>query len=488
MSRMPRSDHAEEPPPGRPRRRGWRRLAVLAVVPLLALAVTSASAQGVWVTVPTIPTPRNALAAATAHCPEGLHGTCVYTVGGDLGPDRFEAYSPHTNVWATLPPLKTPRVSVASSTAPCPDGVRGDCVYAVGGTVGTTAVATAEAFSTETGTWLTLPPMPTARAGAAAATAPCADGLGLRGTCVYVFGGNDLINPVHNTVEAYSPATGTWATVADLQIPRVAHGGAAAPCPGALGLRGTCVYAMGGSNDTASALPSAEVYSPVLNGWMHLPDMPTGRDDWVAAATAPCPEGLRGQCVYVLGGLGTAGTLDTVEAYSTVANTWVTMPSMPTPHRELAAAHAPCPKNKKQDCVYAIAGRSDAGSTPAPTEALAIERARATHHPKPEPKPTATATPSAPKPAPSARPSARPSAPTDPFGEAAPDRMATPAPGPTTADAPSPVPAPAPAVTPGSSPSPTPTPVATPAPTPSPKPSLKPTPISTPVTTIGLRP
>ena len=51
-------------------------------------------------------------------------------------------------------------------------------------------------------------------------------------------------------------------------------------------MRGTCVYAMGGSKDTASALPSAEVYSPVLNGWMHLPDMPTGRDDWVAAWTA----------------------------------------------------------------------------------------------------------------------------------------------------------------------------------------------------------
>lgn len=225
--------------------------------------------------------------------------------------------------------------------------------------------------------------MPTPRSNAAAATAPCPDGLGLRGTCVYVFGGTDGGTTL-TTVEAYSPTTNTWATLPSMQTPRAGHAGTAAPCPGALKLKGTCVYAIGGGNTTTPDLASVEVYSPLLNAWQFLPDMPTARSDTPAAATAPCPEGMSDGCVYVLGGLNGTTGLTTAEAYSPVTNAWVTLPSMPTPHRQFGAAAAPCPKNTKSDCVYAFGGLGVGGAPTATTEAFAIER---DHAAKPEQKP-----------------------------------------------------------------------------------------------------
>ncbi|MEU9142811.1 kelch repeat-containing protein [Streptomyces sp. NPDC048349] len=372
------------------RTRGWRRIAVLAMAPLLALPAPAATAQGVWVTAPSMPTARAGVTGAAADCPEGLRGTCVYSIGGANG-GALEAYSPAVGTWATLPRMKTPRFGQATTTAPCPDGVRGDCVYAVGGIFGGGPVqATAEAYSTETNAWLTVRSMPTARANAAAATAPCPEGLGLRGTCVYVFGGTDTVNPTLATVEAYSPATNTWATLTPLKTPRAAHAGTAAPCPGDLGLKGTCVYAIGGGNTTTPDLASVEVYSPLLNAWQYVPDMPTARSDAPGAATAPCPEGMSDGCVYVLGGLNGSTGLTTAEAYSPVANAWVTLPSMPTAHREHGVAAAPCPKNTRTDCVYAYGGLDTAGAQTAVTEAFAIEREEAGPKPKPSPHPTPT--------------------------------------------------------------------------------------------------
>ncbi len=282
-------------------------------------------------------------------------------------------------------------------------------MYAIGGFWSGSPVSPvpAEAYSTETNAWLRLPapPAAVARSGAAA-TAPRPDGLGLRGTCVYVGGGSNGTSAVA-TVEAYSPATNTWATVTSLQTPRGNLAATAAACPGALGLKGTCVYAIGGS-DAFGVLASVEVYSPVLNAWQFAAPMPTARDS-LSAATAHCPEGISDGCAYALGGHDPNGiTLATVEAYSPVTNLWVTLPSMPTPRREFGAAAAPCPKNTKNTCVYAVSGFTDGGNTSGVTEAFAIER---DHHAKPAPKPNPTSTPSAqPKPSIQPRPPAE-----DPF-------------------------------------------------------------------------
>ncbi|MFD3808743.1 hypothetical protein ACFWTC_35455 [Streptomyces sp. NPDC058619] len=98
-----------------------------------------------------------------------------------------------------------PRTNPAVTTAPCPPGHRGACVYAIGGTTGgVTGSAVVEAYSVETNAWISLSFVTTARTGAAAATAPCTEGTGLRGSCVYVLGGTDTTGTATAVTEAFA--------------------------------------------------------------------------------------------------------------------------------------------------------------------------------------------------------------------------------------------------------------------------------------------
>ncbi|MGP3690663.1 Kelch repeat-containing protein [Streptomyces sp. IBSNAI002] len=390
MTHLYPADPHDRPQGGSRGLAGWRRLAVLALASVLALyTVNSASAQGVWVTLPAKPTAAAKLGAAAADCPRGWKGTCVYAVAGSGAETTLEAYNPAKGTWIRLPDLLSPaRSSVASTTADCPGEKPGDCVYATGGTTGgSNRLNHHEAYSSRMNAWLSLRPMPTARMNAGAATAPCPKGYGLRGTCVFVTGG-DAGTPTA-TVEAYSPETGTWATLPPLQQARAFHGSAAAACPSGLGLKGVCVYAFGGV-DTTATLKTAEVYSPATDTWQYLPDLPAPRRG-LGAAAAPCPEGAKGGCVYAVGGLNAAAEpVATQEAYSPAGNAWLVLPSMPTPRNELGVAAAPCSKSTKRHCVYAVGGFLSFNSDPTNvTEAFAIE------HPHGRPKP-----PSKPKPAP----------------------------------------------------------------------------------------
>ncbi|MFJ7158327.1 Kelch repeat-containing protein [Streptomyces sp. NPDC101118] len=356
------------------RSRGLRRLAVLALAPFLALSTTTASAQGVWVSVPPMPTPRYLVAGAAAKCPTGYAGTCVYAVSGDEANKVLEAYSPSANTWMTLPSMPTPRSAVAATTAPCPSGLSGDCVYTAGGSrvqaPGPSGVV--EAYSAATNTWITLPSLQTPRHSAAAATGPCPEGLGLKGSCVYVFGGEGN-GGFLSSVEAFSPQTGVWVTLTPLQTARASHAGTAAPCPSKHKHHGTCIYALGGVNASGD-LKSVEVFNPAANNWSYAPDMPTARQQ-LAAASAPCPDGMKNTCVYAMGGGTAAGTpLSTFEAYSPATNAWATLPSLPVAHRGLAGATAPCPKNTKSPCVYAYGGSTEVKpNRTSDTVAFAIE-------------------------------------------------------------------------------------------------------------------
>ncbi|MET7618828.1 hypothetical protein [Streptomyces sp. NPDC005408] len=213
----------------------------------------------------------------------------------------------------------------------------------------------------------------------AGATAPCPPGVaGLRGTCVYaVGGGNRRAGFIQlSTVEAYSPATNMWVTLPSMPTARNSLAGAAAPCPNAVvGRNETCVYAYGGfpgGGAPDDLHRTVEAYVPTPNVWATLPLMPTARSG-LAGAAAPCPKAARQICVYAFGGVRTSDALRTVEAYSPTANVWATLPSMPTARFNLAGVAAPCPDSLHRTCVYAIGG-SNGGALPLDTvEAFDIE-------------------------------------------------------------------------------------------------------------------
>ncbi len=349
----------------------YRRISLtLIALATLCLAVSRpAFAQGTWTTMPSMPTARSDLAAATG--PDGK----IYAIGG-YGPfptNKVEVYD--LNTWADAAPFPCGSGGVAAATldgkiyalvvsgngagfcfqvydtdtsswtvlpgidglgiqalvaALGPDG-RGR-IYAVRGYVNNTQIAE---YDPENRTWTTRAPMPSARLGAAAATG--ADGR------IYVMGGAGFGDTLRK-VEAYDPVTDTWTTEPDMPTshngPSVGSGGAAATGPDGR------IYVIGGNAGSA-----VEVYDVTTKNWCSCTSMPTARN---ALAAATGPDGL----IYALGGWNFGvPTFDTVEAYQPVATlNWITATSMPTARKELAAAATTGPDGR----IYAIGGRDDA--------------------------------------------------------------------------------------------------------------------------------
>lgn len=352
-------------PPGNapsptPSRRKWRRrlalAGTLAVIALLASMLPASANNGtIWTTLPSLPTARKDLASAVAPCPPGQTGSCVYTVGGGNFATQFttvESYNRLTNAWSTLPPLPTPRAALAAAAAPCPAGQTGTCLYAIGGGItagGGQYLRVVESYNPVTNAWSTVASLTTARSGLAAATAPCP--AGQTGTCVYAVGGWDGTNAL-GTVESYNPANNSWSTVRALTLPRLALGAAAASCPP--GQTGTCVYAVGGYGN-GGFTGVVESYNPTTNAWSPMAPVPTPRANAGVAATT-CPPGQSGTCVYVVGGNNTGSLLANVDAYNPATNAWTALPSLPKPRNLLAAAAMQCPPGITGSCVYASGG------------------------------------------------------------------------------------------------------------------------------------
>jgi hypothetical protein len=111
-----------------------------------------------------------------------------------------------------------------------------------------------------------------------------------------VLGGNNN-GPVAG-VEAYTPGTNSWTTVASLPVPR-------AELAGALGADGR-IYAIGGYS--GGFLTTVAAYTPSANTWTTVADLQMARY-YVGAAT-----GADGR-IYAIGGSNNAGPLSSVESY-----------------------------------------------------------------------------------------------------------------------------------------------------------------------------
>jgi len=254
-------------------------------------------------------TARQALAAAT-----GADGR-IFAIGGEGGLQQLskvEAYTPSTNTWATVAPMPTARDHLAAAR-----GADGR-IYAIGGRTvagnnSTIFHATVEAYTPSSNSWATVASMPTARLGLAAAVG--ADGR------IYAIGGNSASTVNLTTVEVYTPSSDSWATVASLNTAR----NSLAAATGADGR----IYAIGGSG-AGGAQAAMEVYDPGNDSWTPVASLPTARFG-LAAAT-----GSDGR-IYALGGY-LSGVLATTEVYDPGTNSWATKAAMPTARYLLAGA------------------------------------------------------------------------------------------------------------------------------------------------------
>jgi hypothetical protein len=112
-----------------------------------------------------------------------------------------------------------------------------------------------------------------------------------------------------NSVEKYDPGLNAWSPCTTMFTER--YGLAAAGF-------GATIFVFGGSNAVSQSLNTGEAYDTVANVWWNLPSsIPTAR----YAARAVALNGL----VYVIGGSNaTSGYLAQVEAYNPASNTWTT--------------------------------------------------------------------------------------------------------------------------------------------------------------------
>jgi Kelch motif/Bacterial Ig-like domain (group 3) len=200
---------------------------------------------------------------------------------------------------------------------------------------GNTPLGTASLGSPQPVGWNSIANMPTARDILAAATSP--DGR------IYAIGGEvsgagSDGGGRTNAVEAYSPATNSWATEASLPI-------ASDHVAAATGPDGK-IYAIGGVTNYGAGI--VQQYNPATNSWTTVANLPTQR--WGLAAVTG-PNGL----IYALGGGYYSNSLNTVEAYNTATNTWTTEASMPTPSEYLASTLGPDGR------IYAIGGYNESG-------------------------------------------------------------------------------------------------------------------------------
>jgi N-acetylneuraminic acid mutarotase len=267
------------------------------------LTTTAAAAAGSWHTAAPMAVKRESLGVGA------LNGT-LYAMGGfDFPnyPTSVEAYNSATNTWALVANMLVPRFNLGV-------GVLGGLLYAVGGARGRSTgtalpLASVETYHPANDSWALVAPMTEKR--------DC-PGVGVLGGLLYAVGGeNDDGFEGHQflqTVEAYNPATNTWAghnLIAPMHEPRSSMG---------VGVLGGLLYAVGGDSGDVY-LASVEAYHPGTNTWTLVAPMSVNRVNLGV--------GVLGGLLYAAGGYDMdRNFLASVEAYNPATNSWALVAPM----------------------------------------------------------------------------------------------------------------------------------------------------------------
>jgi Kelch motif/Galactose oxidase, central domain len=243
-----------------------------------------------WSALPSMPTARSGVAAATS--PGRIH-----VLGGNNGNadvvTTHEVYEPANDAWTTAAPLPSPRTMFAAVSGP--DGL----IYAIGGFAAENPIATVDAYDPASDTWTSKAPMHSTRAWHGAVLGP--DGL------IYAIGGatQSVGSPptALSSMETFNVKTNTW-TTSSYSLPVATCGLAAAVDPNGF----ICI--VGGDNPgIATPTANAYLYNAASPGWISQPPMSGGRA--ILAATTG-PDGL----IYAIGGTDSNNTLATVAAFT----------------------------------------------------------------------------------------------------------------------------------------------------------------------------
>lgn len=300
------------------------RLNLVAVILAICFAARAGRTDG-WTTVASMPAPKFLHGAATGS--DGL----IYAFGGtaDDGPPvtaTVFAYDFSADSWTAAPPLAAgPRRNF---------GYASDAsgrIYSIGGyNFGSPPypLSRVERYDPGLGYWISLPDMPTARQGPAAATG--ADGS------IYVMGGTDMSFQTIAVTEVFDPAANAWRTAAPMGTPRTGFGAAA-------GSDGK-IYVFGGYTGGAY-VNTAEVYDPDSDTWTPIAPMNEVR---YGLAGVTGPDGR----VYAIAGGDGAELYTSVEVYDLDTNTWTFVASMSQGRTGHAATLGPDGR------IYAIGGES----------------------------------------------------------------------------------------------------------------------------------
>ncbi len=247
---------------------------------------------------------------------------------GDAPTAVVEEYIIDEDVWRPRAPLPAPRHSAASVTVVTSGGLDSEEGegWLIGGQEGSNVVATTRALRTDLDYARALPDLPAARFLHVAAA------LDDR---IYLFGGRNFTE--ETGAYAFDPETGTYEELPPL--PSVQNG------PGGVAVGGR-VYAFGGANEFANAVPTTRAYDPALHQWVELSPMTSARRDVAVTAV--------GNDVYVIGGEN-GGALQTVEIYDVATDQWRTGPLLPAPRKgAMAVTHG--------GKVHVIGGEGSDGS------------------------------------------------------------------------------------------------------------------------------
>jgi hypothetical protein len=325
---------------------GLRAFSALAVAVVACTSVTYS--QDTWTSLAPVSCPSPMPCPTEGMTVGGVGHVIIAAYGFDgntaSSTNLTRLYNISTNSWTLGPPAPFPPRSEAAYGKT----THGRFLYVAGGVMNEAfaggsgmVINNLERYDSVNKTWTTLAPMPTARAGAAAAVIKDA---------IYVIGGRtngsfpcSLDWAGTAVLERYDIDNGTWSTKMSLPSPRsdmaaVAHEGK--------------IYVFGGCSGFGTATNEVDVYNPGTDTWSTgLTPMPTARAGLVA--------GHVGDNVYAISGCPgcvIAPPVNVNEVYDIDSNSWSTALPIPTARAE-AGVHS------RGDRIYVLGG-FDASENP----------------------------------------------------------------------------------------------------------------------------